>query len=333
MKANLLEVLQAIHKQFPRPPPEVLARFSVELFLEGKVPLGAVGDRAELRPTGSAPAVGPVQGQLSPGQICAVVPVSQAEGTAVRVKTGSPLKPDTLRLALSPSTSPESGGPEREPLLTGAAVPQGVRTAAQRTVMFQDVQISTEGVRAATEGVRTPSEGVRIPPEAAGTASDCVRTLPEGVRTAAEGVRTADADVRKAGPFAEVYSKLYFLLAQVEEINAGLEAPGFALSDEGRRYFKSMQSYYKYDLCYHPERLASWERIAEIYDEVGTYSFFDSLFPVFLCCTPSCRLQLYVLTNGTGHREARQSALKTIRAQRASHGLAFMCRRLDHPFQ
>ncbi|GAQ80329.1 hypothetical protein KFL_000510300 [Klebsormidium nitens] len=273
LKAHLQEVLQAIHKQFPQPPPEVLARFSVEPFLEGKVPLGSVGGQAELQSTGAAPAVGTVQGQAFPGQKGAVVQSSQVKGNTGRETTGSSVKPASLRLALSPSTSPESGRPEREPVHTGTATSPGiprdaVQTATQRTVTFDD------SVRAASDGVQTSIEGVRNPPEAVRTAPQPVRILPDGVHRGVEGVRTADADirkaaadVRKAGPFAEVYSKLYFLLAQVEEINAGLEAPGFALSDEGRRYFDRMQSYYKYDLCYHPQRLASWERLAEIYDE------------------------------------------------------------------
>jgi hypothetical protein len=91
---------------------------------------------------------------------------------------------------------------------------------------------------------------------------------PDGVRTALDGVRTAPEDVRKTGPFAEVYSKLYYLLAQTEEINAAAEAPGFALSEEGTRYFDGMQKYYKFDLCYHLEHLASWEGLAGVCDEV-----------------------------------------------------------------
>lgn len=66
----------------------------------------------------------------------------------------------------------------------------------------------------------------------------------------------------------EVYSNLYYLMAQSEEISATDKWPGFVLTREGEEFVQQNANLFKYDLLYNPLRFESWQRLANIYDEV-----------------------------------------------------------------
>ncbi|KAL6501999.1 hypothetical protein OROGR_027132 [Orobanche gracilis] len=68
-------------------------------------------------------------------------------------------------------------------------------------------------------------------------------------------------------PYMEVYSNLYYLLAQSEEISATDKWAGFVLTKEGEEFVEHNANLFKYDLLYHPLRFESWQRLANIYDE------------------------------------------------------------------
>lgn len=69
-------------------------------------------------------------------------------------------------------------------------------------------------------------------------------------------------------PYLEVYSNLYYLLAQSEEMNATDKWAGFVLTKEGEEFVQQNAKLIKYDLIYNLLRLESWQKLANIYDEV-----------------------------------------------------------------
>ncbi|XWS70284.1 hypothetical protein CRYUN_Cryun03dG0034900 [Craigia yunnanensis] len=72
---------------------------------------------------------------------------------------------------------------------------------------------------------------------------------------------------RSSEPYLEVYSDLYYFLAQSEEMNATDKWPGFVLTKEGEEFVQQNANLFKYDLLYNPLRFESWQRLANIYDE------------------------------------------------------------------
>ncbi|GAB4837158.1 hypothetical protein Ancab_002069 [Ancistrocladus abbreviatus] len=68
-------------------------------------------------------------------------------------------------------------------------------------------------------------------------------------------------------PYLEVYSNLYYLLAQSEETSATDKWPGFVLTKEGEEFVEQNANLFKYDLLFNPLRFESWQRLANIYDE------------------------------------------------------------------
>lgn len=44
--------------------------------------------------------------------------------------------------------------------------------------------------------------------------------------------------------------------------------PGFVLTKEGEEFVQHNSNLFKYDLLYNPLRFESWQRLANIYDEV-----------------------------------------------------------------
>lgn len=71
----------------------------------------------------------------------------------------------------------------------------------------------------------------------------------------------------RSQPYLEVYSNLYYFLAQSEEMNATDKWPGFVLTKEGEEFIEQNVNLFKYDLLYNPLRFKSWKRLANIYDE------------------------------------------------------------------
>ncbi|PHT74111.1 hypothetical protein T459_21388, partial [Capsicum annuum] len=67
--------------------------------------------------------------------------------------------------------------------------------------------------------------------------------------------------------YLEVYSNLYYLLAQSEEMNATDKWAGFVLTKEGEEFVQQNANLIKYDLIYNLLRLESWQKLANIYDE------------------------------------------------------------------
>lgn len=72
----------------------------------------------------------------------------------------------------------------------------------------------------------------------------------------------------RSEPYLEVYSNLFYLLAQSEEMSATDKWAGFVLTKEGEEFVEQNANLFKYDLLYNPSRLESWQRLANIYDEV-----------------------------------------------------------------
>ncbi|CAA6670637.1 unnamed protein product [Spirodela intermedia] len=68
-------------------------------------------------------------------------------------------------------------------------------------------------------------------------------------------------------PYAEVYSNLYYFIAQAEEMSATDKVPGFVLKKEGEEFVEQSANLFKYDLMYNPLRFESWQKLANIYDE------------------------------------------------------------------
>lgn len=61
---------------------------------------------------------------------------------------------------------------------------------------------------------------------------------------------------------------MYYFLAQSEEMSATDKWPGFVLTREGEEFVQQNANLFKYDLLYNPLRFESWQRLANIYDEV-----------------------------------------------------------------
>ncbi|XP_074317370.1 calcineurin-binding protein 1 [Silene latifolia] len=68
-------------------------------------------------------------------------------------------------------------------------------------------------------------------------------------------------------PYMDVYSNLYYLLAQSEESSAIDKRPGFVLTKEGEDFMEQSAKLSKFDLLFNPLRFESWQRLANIYDE------------------------------------------------------------------
>ncbi|CAN4127975.1 unnamed protein product [Withania somnifera] len=77
-------------------------------------------------------------------------------------------------------------------------------------------------------------------------------------------------------PYLEVYSNLYYLLAQSEEMNATDKWAGFVLTKDGEEFVQHNANLIKYDLIYNLLRLESWQKLANIYDEVRTFCYLSS---------------------------------------------------------
>lgn len=75
------------------------------------------------------------------------------------------------------------------------------------------------------------------------------------------------SSVGSSEPYLEVYSNLYYLLAQSEEMSATDKWPGFVLTKEGEEFVQQNTNLFKYDLLYNPLHFESWQRLANIYDE------------------------------------------------------------------
>ncbi|GMI95007.1 Calcineurin Binding protein 1 [Hibiscus trionum] len=73
--------------------------------------------------------------------------------------------------------------------------------------------------------------------------------------------------LRSSEPYLDIYSNLYYFLAQSEETNATDKWPGFVLTNEGEEFVQQNAKLFKYDLLYNPLRFESWQRLGNIYDE------------------------------------------------------------------
>lgn len=60
--------------------------------------------------------------------------------------------------------------------------------------------------------------------------------------------------------------------------------PGFVLTKEGEEFVEQNANLFKYDLLYNPLRFESWQRLANIYDEVRF------LYIGWISDAKSCRL-------------------------------------------
>lgn len=98
-----------------------------------------------------------------------------------------------------------------------------------------------------------------------------------------ESKRYLSLVVCSSEPYLEVYSNLYYLLAQCEEMNATDKWAGFVLTKEGEEFVQQNANLIKYDLIYNLLRLESWQKLANIYDEVRMF-----------CYLSVAGLQLYV---------------------------------------
>ncbi|GBG76720.1 hypothetical protein CBR_g22939 [Chara braunii] len=81
------------------------------------------------------------------------------------------------------------------------------------------------------------------------------------------GEEDGQGTARTEGPYVEVYSNLYYLLTQVEEMSASVQWAGFVLTKEGEEFVEHNSNLINYDLCYHPMRYESWYRMATLHDE------------------------------------------------------------------
>lgn len=66
----------------------------------------------------------------------------------------------------------------------------------------------------------------------------------------------------------EVYSNLYYFIAQAEDASAAEKYAGFVLQKEGEDFVEQNANFFKYDLLYNPLHFESWQKLANIYDEV-----------------------------------------------------------------
>lgn len=79
--------------------------------------------------------------------------------------------------------------------------------------------------------------------------------------------------------YLEVYGNLYYFIAQAEEISAIDKYAGFVLKKEGEEFVEQSANLFKYDLLYNPLRFESWQKLANIYDEVlKSYNVFFKYF-------------------------------------------------------
>ncbi|XP_078149129.1 calcineurin-binding protein 1-like isoform X3 [Carex rostrata] len=68
-------------------------------------------------------------------------------------------------------------------------------------------------------------------------------------------------------PYSEVYSNLYYFIAQAEDASAAEKYAGFVLQKEGEDFVEQNANFFKYDLLYNPLHFESWQKLANIYDE------------------------------------------------------------------
>ncbi|URE35099.1 Calcineurin binding protein 1 [Musa troglodytarum] len=94
----------------------------------------------------------------------------------------------------------------------------------------------------------------------------------------ARGLEThKKASVVSSEQYLEVYGNLYYLIAQAEEICAIDKYAGFVLKKEGEEFVEQSANLFKYDLLYNPLQFESWQKLANIYDEVvATHAFSQS---------------------------------------------------------
>lgn len=74
-------------------------------------------------------------------------------------------------------------------------------------------------------------------------------------------------------PYLEVYANLYYFIAQAEDNSATDKYAGFVLKKEGEEFVEQNANLFKYDLLYNPLRFESWQKLANIYDEVRPFCF------------------------------------------------------------
>ncbi|XP_078148770.1 tetratricopeptide repeat (TPR)-like superfamily protein isoform X3 [Carex rostrata] len=73
--------------------------------------------------------------------------------------------------------------------------------------------------------------------------------------------------ISSSEPYLEVYSNLYYFIAQAEDTSATDKYAGFVLKKEGEEFVEQNANILKYDLLYNPLRFKSWQKLAHIYDE------------------------------------------------------------------
>lgn len=80
-------------------------------------------------------------------------------------------------------------------------------------------------------------------------------------------------DCCSSEPYSEVYGNLYHYIAQVEDISASDKYTGFVLKKEGGEFVQQSANLFKYDLLYNPLRFESWQKLANLYDEVCLFGY------------------------------------------------------------
>ncbi|KAJ3687084.1 hypothetical protein LUZ61_016248 [Rhynchospora tenuis] len=73
--------------------------------------------------------------------------------------------------------------------------------------------------------------------------------------------------ISSSEPYLEVYSNLYYFIAQAEDTSATDKYAGFVLKKEGEEFVVQNANLLKYDLLYNILRFKSWQKLANIYDE------------------------------------------------------------------
>jgi calcineurin-binding protein cabin-1 len=69
-------------------------------------------------------------------------------------------------------------------------------------------------------------------------------------------------------PCLEVYRNLFYFIAKAEDASAAEKYAGFVLQKEGEDFVEQNANLIKCDLLYNPLRFESWQKLANIYDEV-----------------------------------------------------------------
>ncbi|KAL2548434.1 Tetratricopeptide repeat (TPR)-like superfamily protein [Forsythia ovata] len=96
----------------------------------------------------------------------------------------------------------------------------------------------------------------------------CLDSIMKIIFSEPESVKQNKASsIERSEPYLEVYSNLFYLLAQSEEMSATDKWAGFVLTKEGEEFVEQNANLFKYDLLYNPLRFESWQRLANIYDE------------------------------------------------------------------